>query len=97
MESLKAKKQLIIAELEKFETKDERLKYIIECGKNMPAMDPKLKMDHFLIQGCISKPGLSPNSKMVVFLSMPILKRSSLKASSHCCLQCLTTVNRKTF
>ena len=60
MESLKAKKQLIIAELEKFETKDERLKYIIECGKNMPAMDPKLKMDHFLLQGCISKAWLVP-------------------------------------
>ncbi len=60
MESLREKKVVVLEELRKFETKDERLKYLIKRGRNMPPMDPQLKIDQFLIRGCISKAWLAP-------------------------------------
>lgn len=63
MNSVEEKKQRLIKSLSKFEGKDERLKFIIGLGRNMPPMDPKLKIDQFLVRGCISKAWLVPEFK----------------------------------
>ena len=60
MRSICERKQQVKASLENINNQNERLKYIIKLGKQTPAMDSALKIDQFLIRGCISKAWLAP-------------------------------------
>lgn len=60
MESILTRKDRIMAELKGISDKDERLKAIIEYGKNMPELPAQLKIDPFLVKGCISRAWLVP-------------------------------------
>jgi cysteine desulfuration protein SufE len=59
-ESITERKQKVIEEIGAITDKDERLRYIIQQGRSMPKMDDSLKIDHFLVKGCISKAWLAP-------------------------------------
>ena len=54
------KKQLVIAKFSEISDKDERLRAIIEMGRNLPQMEDSLKIDPFLVRGCISRAWLAP-------------------------------------
>lgn len=58
--TLEERKESLLAELKAIQDKDERLKYIIQLGRTMPKMDDSLKIDHFMVKGCISKAWLAP-------------------------------------
>ena len=54
------KKQQVIDQFAAIKDKDERLRAIIEMGRALPTMDETLKIDPFLVRGCISKAWLAP-------------------------------------
>ena len=60
MADILQRKAQILAELKAISDKDERLKAIIEYGKSMPTLPEALKIDAFLVKGCISKAWLMP-------------------------------------
>ena len=60
MPSLADRKKQVIAEMESLVGKDNRLKYVVDRGKELPAMAEKFKIDQFLVKGCISKAWLFP-------------------------------------
>lgn len=55
-----ARKTELLRELSAISDKDERLKAIIEKGKALPGLPEPLKLDSFLIKGCISRAWLVP-------------------------------------
>ena len=55
MTSIEAIKNDIISEFSLFEDWMEKYQYIIELGKSIPLIDPKLKVEDNLIRGCQSK------------------------------------------
>lgn len=57
------RKETLIAELKSFSDKDDRLRFIIQQGKSMPAMDESLKIEPFLVKGCISRAWLAPRKE----------------------------------
>ncbi|MFW7379975.1 MAG: SufE family protein [Oligoflexus sp.] len=61
--NISQRKEELINELKSISDKDERLRYIIEQGKAMPAMDPSLKIEPFMVKGCISKAWLAPQKQ----------------------------------
>ena len=55
MTSIETIKNDIISEFSLFEDWMEKYEYIIELGKSIPLIDPKLKVEDNLIRGCQSK------------------------------------------
>ena len=60
MTKLVEKRQSLADRLSKIKDKDEKLKFIIERGREMPPMDEKFKIEQFLVKGCISRAWLFP-------------------------------------
>jgi len=60
---IEQRKQELIMELTAISDKDERLRYIIQQGKSLPVMDASLKIDPFLVKGCISRAWLAPQRR----------------------------------
>jgi cysteine desulfuration protein SufE len=60
MANIMTRKDRIMAELKGISDKDERLKAIIEYGKNMAELPAELKIEAFLVKGCISRAWLVP-------------------------------------
>lgn len=54
------KKQIVIDRFSDIADKDERLRAIIEMGKKLPEMEDGLKIEPFLVRGCISRAWLAP-------------------------------------
>lgn len=52
--------QKLAAELTSIRDKDERLRFIISKGRELPPVEENLKIDAFLVKGCISKAWLVP-------------------------------------
>ena len=46
-----------------FDDWEERYKYIIDLGKELPAMDDKKKTEHFLLRGCQSQVWIDHDKK----------------------------------
>jgi len=57
---LAEKQQLLSDELKLIPDAYERLGYLVEYGKKLPALDPSLKIDHFKIEGCLSQLWIVP-------------------------------------
>lgn len=57
---LAEKQQQISEELKLIPDAYERLGYLVEYGKNLPLLDPSLKIDHFKIEGCLSQLWIVP-------------------------------------
>lgn len=57
---MEQRKRELIQELNAIKDKDERLRYIIQQGKEMTPMDDSLKIEPFLVKGCISRAWLAP-------------------------------------
>ncbi|MDX1341928.1 MAG: SufE family protein [Reinekea sp.] len=53
----------IIETLSFFDSWEERYKYIIDLGKELPAIDESLKVDEHLVRGCQSQVWLVPEIK----------------------------------
>jgi cysteine desulfuration protein SufE len=53
--TLQEKQQAIIDEFSMFDDWMEKYEYMIDLGKSLPLIDPKLKTDDKLIKGCQSK------------------------------------------
>ena len=53
-ESIQVIEQNLIDDFELLENWEEKYEYLIEMGQNMPVMDPALKTDDRLVQGCQS-------------------------------------------
>jgi cysteine desulfuration protein SufE len=60
MSTIQERKDHLIQTLRSIPDKDERLRYIVEQGKNLPPLPDSLKLDPFLVKGCISKAWLVP-------------------------------------
>lgn len=58
--NIQERKAALTERLQSYTDKDDRLRFIIESGKNLPAMDEKFKIDQFLVKGCISQAWLFP-------------------------------------
>lgn len=54
------KKQIVVAKFADISDKDERLRAIIEMGRKLPQMEDSLKIEPFLVRGCISRAWLAP-------------------------------------
>lgn len=63
MQSLTARKNRLVEEIEAINGKDERLKFIIQSGRELAEMPDKFKIDQFLVRGCLSKAWLFPQFK----------------------------------
>lgn len=59
----------IIDTLSFFDSWEERYKYIIDLGKDLPPMDEQLKTDENIVRGCQSQVWLQPsgNSEQLMF------------------------------
>lgn len=59
----------IIETLSFFDSWEDRYKYIIDLGKELPEMDDALKVDEYLVRGCQSQVWLVPeaSSEQIVF------------------------------
>lgn len=53
MEDVRA--QELIENFELFDDWEERYQYLIDLGKQLPAMDDALKVDHNKVEGCVSQ------------------------------------------
>ncbi len=60
MSDIMVRKERILAELKGISDKDERLKALIEYGRGMPELPANLKIEPFLVKGCISRAWLVP-------------------------------------
>ncbi len=63
MATIQEIQQEIVEEFSMFDDWMDKYEYIIEIGKQLPAMDEKLKKDEFLIPGCQSRVWLVPEFK----------------------------------
>lgn len=59
--TLAAKRAQLLAELEPFGDHHERFQYIIDRAKTAPSLEPALKLDAFLVEGCTSNLWLVPS------------------------------------
>jgi cysteine desulfuration protein SufE len=59
--TIKEKQDEIIADFEFFSNWDDKYEYIIQMGKELPAMDPQYKIDENLIRGCQSRVWMHPD------------------------------------
>ena len=60
MATIQEIQQEIVEEFSMFDDWMDKYEYIIELGKQLPAIDESLKKDEFLIQGCQSRVWLVP-------------------------------------
>ena len=63
MKTLEQIQQEIIEDFSLFEDWMDKYEYIISLGKNLPAIEDKLKKEEFLITGCQSRVWLVPEFK----------------------------------
>ncbi|MBP7496763.1 MAG: SufE family protein [Bacteroidales bacterium] len=63
MMSIKEKEEEIIAEFESYPDWMDKYNYLIELGKSLPLIDPALKDDNHVINGCQSKVWLNAEFK----------------------------------
>ena len=56
-------KNHIVAELGAIEDQDEKFKFLIAKGRELPPMAPEKKTDQFLVKGCMSQLWLHPELK----------------------------------
>lgn len=62
-EPIEAKRTRTMDRLRAIHDKDERLRYIIAAGKELPAIPDALRHDSFLVKGCISRAWLVPQKR----------------------------------
>ena len=60
MESILTRKDKLLSQLKGIQDKDERLRFIVEQGKQLASLPEALKMEQFLVKGCISRAWLLP-------------------------------------
>ncbi len=60
MTTLTERKDQLLRELRAFTDKDERFRYLVEKGRELPALPEALKLEAFLVKGCISRAWLVP-------------------------------------
>ena len=58
---MKEAEEALISEFEMFDDWMDKYNYIIEIGKELPAIDPQYKTEQFLISGCQSQVWLHPD------------------------------------
>ncbi len=63
MTDILQRKDELLKSLRAIHDKDERLRYIIGEGKDLPQFPDNLKLEPFLVKGCISRAWLVPNIK----------------------------------
>lgn len=63
MSSISERKASLLAELHRFTDKDERFRYLVEKGRNLPVLPESLKIETFQVKGCISRAWLVPQIK----------------------------------
>lgn len=61
--SIKEIEQALIEDFDMLENWEEKYEYLIELGQDMPTMDPTLKTDDRLVQGCQSSVWFDINCK----------------------------------
>ncbi len=61
MSTMKEAEEALISEFEMFDDWMDKYNYIIEIGKELPAIDPQYKTEQFLISGCQSQVWLHPD------------------------------------
>jgi cysteine desulfuration protein SufE len=71
MDTILERKELLHQQLSAIKDKDERLRYIVDQGKSLPPLPDQLKLDQFVVKGCISKAWLIPQiqSEKLSFLA----------------------------
>ncbi len=60
MESIVERKNQLLTRLRAIHDKDERLRFIVEQGKSLSPLPEQLKLEQFLVKGCISRAWLVP-------------------------------------
>ncbi|RYZ55132.1 MAG: SufE family protein [Proteobacteria bacterium] len=60
MTDILQRKEALLQSLKSISNKDERLRHIVDEGKAMPPLPENLRLDPFLVKGCISKAWLVP-------------------------------------
>lgn len=60
MSGILDKKNKILKDLAQITSSDERYKFIIDMGRNLPNLTDEQRIDKFLIEGCMSKAWLVP-------------------------------------
>jgi cysteine desulfuration protein SufE len=63
MSDINAKKALILEELASITSSDDRYKFIIEKGRELPTLRDEQRLEKFLVQGCMSQAWLVPELK----------------------------------
>ncbi len=60
MSSISERKDELLRQMQAIGSKDDRLRYIVERGRALPNLPDNLKIDPFLVKGCISRAWLVP-------------------------------------
>lgn len=60
MNNINERKDALLRELQAISNKDDRLRFIVEQGRGLPAFPENLKIEPFLVKGCISRAWLVP-------------------------------------
>ncbi len=63
MTDILQRKEDLLRSMKSIGDKDERLRHIVDEGKALPPLPDNLKLDAFLVKGCISKAWLVPQIK----------------------------------
>ncbi len=63
MADIAQRKDALLATLKGIKDKDERLRFIVGEGKALPELPASLKLEPFLVKGCISRAWLVPQFK----------------------------------
>lgn len=63
MSGILDKKKKILQDLAQITSSDERYKFIIDMGRNLPSLTDEQRIDKFLIEGCMSKAWLVPEHR----------------------------------
>ena len=63
MDNILQRKEALLRTLKSIGDKDERLRHIVDEGKGMPPFPENLRLDAFLVKGCISRAWLVPQIK----------------------------------
>ena len=61
---LAEKQKTIVEELSLIPDAYERLGYLVEYGKNLSKLEPSLKIDQFMIEGCLSQLWIGPKFEL---------------------------------
>lgn len=63
MTDILQRKEALLQSLRSIKDKDERLRHIVDAGKAMPSFPENLRLEPFLVKGCISRAWLVPQIK----------------------------------